>query len=358
MTEHHEFVAEIIDSSAKALAEWAVALQEERSPDLRDAFGDAGMLDLRADTLVRVRHLANAVAFDEPAILQSHLAWTRACFESRAVGFEPIEQNLACLREVTVERLPSSARPVVERQFDAAARALHAEPAAIPSHVEGDAEHQPLARRYLLAILEGDRAGARVLLDDATARGISVTDIIEHVITPAHAEIGRMWQIGEIGVADEHLASASSEWVVSHLLLNAPKPEPRGRIMVASSVGGDTHSFGVRLVADAFEIDGWRTFFLGASTPLVDLVGAVIERQADLLALSANLGCHLREMKRVIDALRSQPETARVAILVGGGAVNIAPELWRKLGADSGAPTAREAVAEGNRLVAQRGSPA
>lgn len=355
MAENHDFVAEIIESSAKALSEWTVSLQEERSPGLRDLLGDASMLDFRADTQVRIRHLANAVAFDEPGVLASHVGWSKLCLAARDVPLDILEGNLACLREVLLERLPGSAAPLVERQMESAARALREGPTETPSHVEGEGADASLARRYLLALLEGDRGAAHRSLEEAVAWGRSVPDLFESVIQPVQAELGRMWQIDEISVADEHLASASSEWVVGRLALQAPKAPSRDRAMIASSVGGDTHSFGVRMVADAFEMDGWRTYFLGASTPLVDLVGAVIERRADLLALSANLGCHLREMKRVIDAIRAQPEAEGVVVMVGGGGVDSAGDaLWRKLGADGGARSARQAVAEGNRLLDAR----
>jgi len=354
MSANPEFVAEIIDSSAKALAEWAVSLQEERSPDLRRMFGAESLIDFRADTQVRVAHLANAVAFDEPDVLASHVAWARSCFASRDVPVEILEQNLACLAEVLDDRLPGSAKPLVERQLDAATRTLREPQATPPSLIEGDGDLMPLARRYLLAILEGERGQAREMLDAAMADGVAVPDLVEHVVRRAQAEIGRMWELGEITVADEHLASASAEWIVSHLMLKAPRAKDRNRVLVASSVGGDTHSFGVRLVADSFEVDGWRTYFLGASTPLVDLVGAVVQRRADLLAISANLGCHLREMKRVIDAVRSQPEASGVVVMVGGKPLSTIDGLWRKLGADGCAPSAGEAVREGNRLVEKR----
>src|SRR3712207_3103527 len=37
------------------------------------------------------------------------------------------------------------------------------------------------------------------------------------------------------------------------------------RTVVATSVGGEAHEIGVRIVADLLKRDGWRTFFLGAS---------------------------------------------------------------------------------------------
>jgi methanogenic corrinoid protein MtbC1 len=354
MSASAEFAAEIIESSAKALAEWTVALQEERSPRLREQLGAGALTDLRADTHVRVLHLANSVAFDEPAILCEHVEWAKACFVARDVPRSILERNMTSLSEVLADRLPDSTLSLVKRPMEAALRTLRAAPRPTESFVEGDGPLMSLARRYVMAILEGDRGPAREMLQQAMDDGTPVADLFEHVVQRAQSEIGRLWQLDEISVAEEHLASASSEWVVAHLVLNAPHGAPKDRTLIATSISGDTHCFGVRLVADSFELDGWRTYFLGASTPLVDLVQAVVDREADLLALSANLGCHLRELKRVIDALRSQPETAGVLVMVGGRPLNLADDLWKKVGADGFARTARQAVAEGNRLVEAR----
>lgn len=346
-----EFAAEIIETSARAISEWAVALQEERSPGLRGQLGEAGLSDFRADTSVRVLHLANGVAFDEPAVLCEHVEWAKACFASRDVPREILEDNLTSLSEVLAERLPESAQALAAPCMDAALRTARAPVRESASELEGEGTLMSLARRYLLAILEGERGRAREMLERALTDGSEVADLFEHVVQRAQREIGRLWQVGEITVAEEHLASASSEWVMAHLVLKAPHKPRKDRSLVATSVGGDTHSFGVRLVADSFELDGWRTYYLGASTPLVDLVQTVVDHKADLVALSANLGCHLRELKRVIDAMRSQPACAGVLVMVGGRPLNVGTDLWRKVGADGFARTAREAVVEGNRLM-------
>lgn len=350
-----EFVAEIIDQSASALAEQTATIQIERFPGLRDQFGPAARERLSADTLARISYLAAAVAFDEPSIFASQVAWTRMAMHVRDVPPDHLRANLHTLRALLLERLPIHATDRAARMLDAAMETLDGPCEPAPSSVEGDGPLQRLTRAYLLALLEADRVGARDLLVGAARAGTSVPDLYEHVIFPAHRELGRMWQLGEISVAEEHYASAAAEWTLPQVAAIAEYLPETGRTLAATTADGDHHVLGLRLVTDFFEFAGWRTYFLGASTPAPDLVQAMFEQRVDLLAVSASLGVHLRTVRSLISAIRSVPEVASTPIIVGGAAFAIAPDLWRKVGADGSAPSASAAVRVGEALVNRRG---
>jgi methanogenic corrinoid protein MtbC1 len=123
------------------------------------------------------------------------------------------------------------------------------------------------------------------------------------------------------------------------------------RRMVASCVGGELHEMGVRMVADFFELDGWRTYYLGANMPLKGVLAALAERSAHRLALSATLISHVPDVARMIAGVRSSEMGARVKILVGGRPFNTAPTLWRQIGADGYARDAAEALVVANSLL-------
>jgi methanogenic corrinoid protein MtbC1 len=55
------------------------------------------------------------------------------------------------------------------------------------------------------------------------------------------------------------------------------------------------------------------------------------------------------EVEKMIAALRKNPSTSQVKIMVGGYPFNIDRDLWKKIGADASATSARniEQVAEG-----------
>ena len=110
-----------------------------------------------------------------------------------------------------------------------------------------------------------------------------------------------MWLTGEINVAEEHFASHTTKMVLAQLLSRAPLQPPRGKTLLAAAVAGNRHDIGLYVVADFFEMAGWRTIQLGADVPIVDLVQAVECFEVDLLALSASLNVQLATVKLLSD---------------------------------------------------------
>jgi len=113
----------------------------------------------------------------------------------------------------------------------------------------------------------------------------------------------------------------------------------------------DLHEIGMRMVADFFELEGWHTFYLGANMPAQAVVDTVVVRGAQVLGISATISSHLRAVEEVIRMVRARADCHGVKIMVGGYPFLIAPDLWRKVGADGSAPNAQDATVLGKRLV-------
>jgi methanogenic corrinoid protein MtbC1 len=124
-----------------------------------------------------------------------------------------------------------------------------------------------------------------------------------------------------------------------------------GRTVVAACVNGDLHELGARMVADFFEMDGWDSYYTGASTPVDGVLQAVVERRADVLAVSATITHHVPDVKRLIGLVRGHPQCGGIKVIVGGFPFNRDPALWQQVGADGSGIDAKTAVAVGNRLV-------
>ena len=85
--------------------------------------------------------------------------------------------------------------------------------------------------------------------------------------------------------------------------------------------------------------------FCGANTPHAAVVQSVVERKADVLAVSATMGYHLHAVQDLIELVRADPCCARLRVMVGGHPFTIDPALWRTVGADGTAADADAAVA-------------
>ena len=108
------------------------------------------------------------------------------------------------------------------------------------------------------------------------------------------------------------------------------------------------------MVSDFFEMEGWDTFYLGANTPTPALLGTLKERDADLIVISATMTFHLGAVKELIHSIRNDQSLQKVKIIVGGYPFNVAPDLWREIGADAFSTDALEAVRVAENLVRNR----
>ena len=240
---------------------------------------------------------------------------------------------------------------VVAPYLEAALRTLPDVPTALPSVLDGDDALSELARQYLRALLRAERHEASRLILDAVRAGVAVSDIYLQVFQRCQREVGRLWQLKQITVAQEHYCTAATQVTMAQLypyLFALPK---NGRRLVAASVGGELHEVGLRLLTDLFEADGWDTLYLGANVPAGSVVQTVEQHRPDLLVISVTMTFHLASVEQLIALVRSSEAGKGVKVMAGGHPFNVDSELWRRVGADGHAADAGEALDVANRLL-------
>ncbi|MHC4949229.1 MAG: cobalamin B12-binding domain-containing protein [Planctomycetota bacterium] len=334
-----------LDSVTQALTAWVVDRHAESDPGLAARYGDGWRSAWVADVRARIRALAQSIAVERPALFADSMQWSRAAVLARDGELEDLRASLRCLREVVDQELPAGLADRAGACVDAALAGLdEPEPPEPPAPGRAVLE-------YLEALLDarGDDA-ARLALGHADA-GMTIPEIYERILRPAQVEIGNMWHRGELGVGDEHYATAATHRVMAQLHARAPRLAPSGRRMAAVAVEGDLHEIGVRMVADHFEMAGWKSFYLGANVPADDVLEVVLVQRPHLVAVSASTALVVRAVGLTVDTIRGSEAAAGVRIVVGGAPFHAVPDLWEAIGADGMAASAAEAVALGDALV-------
>ncbi|MCL4203205.1 MAG: cobalamin-dependent protein [Pirellulaceae bacterium] len=174
-------------------------------------------------------------------------------------------------------------------------------------------------RRYFDALLAGEREVCHAMFAEWLNAGIELRWLYEQRVRRSLYEIGELWERGRVSVAVEHLATAITE---SLLTMTYPRlfARPRvGRSAVVTCVANEYHQIGGKMVADLFELHGWRGYFLGANAPLDDVLKLVEEKRPDAVGLSVTVTFGLDTMLRTARAIRAAFPT--VPILVGGQAL-------------------------------------
>ncbi len=339
----------LLDASGNTYASFAATLLLERRPELLERFGEDAFRSWRGQLKLKLDELGSALGVGEPRLFLARVEWARRAFLARGVPEADLDAALSCLAETLAEKLPPNLRPLAVGLLDEARAALGL---PLPSETPDLDPRDPsgrLALEYLELIFKGDTRGAGAKILAACERGRQPAELYLEVLLPAQREIGRLWHAGEINVADEHLATATTRRVMSLLCQRAVPARFVGRTVITAAVAGDNHDLGVRAAADFFEMAGWRVVCLGADVPAFDVAEAVRSFEADLLALSATLDTQLKRFRETVLAVRAVGRS--IAILAGGLVFAAAPELAKKLGADAYAPCIGELPREGARLV-------
>jgi MerR family transcriptional regulator, light-induced transcriptional regulator len=350
MSQSDTFAAELLEVSASGYAALAAERLLAAHPELAKRFAPDAMSAWRATLSQRIVELATALRLGEPRLFAARVAWARRAFDARDVPESDLRASLDVLASVLVEELPQDAQagPVV---LLADALAVLDQPAEDDgSFLDPRSAFGRLSLEYLSTVLEGDARKATELLLAAVDGGLTIESAYLDVLVPAQREVGRLWHAGELGIVEEHVVTYTTERLMALLAHRAPRAARNGKTVICAAVIGNAHDIAVRVIADFFDIAGWRSVHLGASVPAPEIASALQYFDGDLLVLSAALSVQLPKVADAITAMR-RLEGRRIPVMVGGMAFSDAPEIWRRLGADGYAPDARTAVQLGAELV-------
>jgi len=345
MSELNVAIGRMLDAERAQLAEAITARQYEAHPELAARYGEAGRAKCLQDANYHLSYLADAIAASSHALFSDYIGWAKVMLGARGIPATDLSRNLLLMSEVVGERLPPEMRSVIQDYFKAGLDRLPAVPADLPPLFEDAAPHGALAQKFLHFLLSGERHLASSLILDAVDAGVEVKDIYLHVFQPSQREIGRLWQLNRVSVAQEHYCTAATQLIMAQLYPRIFRTKKNGRRIVATSIAGELHEIGVRIITDFFEMEGWDTYYLGANSPTNAILQALSERKADVLAVSATMTFHIRAVENLIAAVRASEDFKAVKILVGGYPFNVEPELWKRVGADACAADAAEAIA-------------
>jgi methanogenic corrinoid protein MtbC1 len=200
-------------------------------------------------------------------------------------------------------------------------------------------------------LLDGKRREATDIVMNALDEGADIKRVYLDVFQRSQHKIGVLWMRNEISVAQEHFCTASTQAVMAMMYPRLFQGERNGRVAVATCVGGELHELGIRMVADFLELEGWDTYYLGASTPDKDVVASIKDREAGLLAVSVTMPYNVNLAERLIKAVRAEPGLDGAKVMVGGYPFAIDTELHRRIGADATAKDAEHALSVADELM-------
>ncbi|MDB4997201.1 MAG: cobalamin-binding protein [Myxococcaceae bacterium] len=294
-------------------------------------------------------HLLDAVEVSSLELFLAHIRWTQTRRLALGIAPEALVDELARLRETaTLADGHSSARSFIDAAITLAAAESDR---SLETNLDPTAPLAHTARVYFDHLLGGRRREAAAAVFDALREGAALVDVYLHVFQRSQQEIGRLWQLGQITVAQEHFCTAATQVIISQVQVGIFDSPRKGRTVLGACIAGNMHEVGLRIIVDLLEINGWDTQYLGANTPIEAIQAAAVVQRPDILAVSVALPSHLRALRSLIEAIRAEPQCAQTKIIVGGLPFNVDLELWRRIGADGNARDAGQAIRLAEELV-------
>ncbi len=198
--------------------------------------------------------------------------------------------------------------------------------------------------RYLEALLAGDRAVCRSVIEETMQTGTPVTAIYTSVIWPVMVEIEKLCREDRVTLAQEHLATRLNRALVDQLQNKLPRKTAKDKKIIICCAEAEVQELGAQIIADLFESDGWQVKFLGGGLSNEDILTFTGEYAPEILLIYGSTPQQAPSIRKLIDFIKDVNAHPNMRIMLSGGVFNRAEGLWQEIGADLFAADAVEAV--------------
>lgn len=202
-------------------------------------------------------------------------------------------------------------------------------------------ENAPQFTSYLNALLEANRAKARLEIAQAISQASRVEDVYDTLLWPIIEQLDHMLRIEAVNRATHELAVRIHRQVCDQVAAHLPMMGPHGKRVVLTCGAGEPEELAGQLVADRFEADGWEVYFLGGGVPNDEILQLIGKVRPQVMVVFASRPSELPGVRRMIDTIRNVNACPGMNILVGGGVFNRAEGLADEIGADLSATSIR-----------------
>ncbi|MEJ5307944.1 MAG: cobalamin-dependent protein [candidate division WOR-3 bacterium] len=280
------------------------------------------------DIKYHLQFLSNSIKLESKKNFISYILWCDKLFSSINLSRKDLIVNLKAIKNTFKSSLSEENFKIVSEYIDDALFYLNER--TIFSKINENEESE----KYLSLVLEGKKKDAEKYIEEKIKNGYPLEDIYINILQNAQHKIGYLWQTNKISVAQEHLATSITEYIMSNLYEYIFKSKKNGLKLISSCVTKELHQIGLRMITDILEYQGWDTTYLGANTPDNSIIDMLIKKDTDLLAISVTMFFNIKSAEKLIERIRNEKQLSKLKILVGGYPFNTDPTLYKKIGAD------------------------
>ena len=180
----------------------------------------------------------------------------------------------------------------------------------------------PLKERLERRIIDGEKKGLELDLDEALATGTSALEIINDNLLKGMQEVGELFGRGEMQLPFVLQSAEVMKSAVAHLEPHIEKTDDsgKGRILLAT-VRGDVHDIGKNLVDIILSNNGFETVNIGIKQPINEILRAAEDHDVDVIGMSGLLVKSTQIMKENLEEMNQRGVSDRWPVILGGAAL-------------------------------------
>ncbi|GEM04872.1 hypothetical protein HMI01_18600 [Halolactibacillus miurensis] len=188
---------------------------------------------------------------------------------------------------------------------------------------------QAVKENYTDALLNGHTREAYDVIKAALNNQYSLIDVYT-VIADAMYSIGDLWETNDISIAQEHAATAITQFVLTQISAESIKTFTlEGKKAVVFSIESNTHYLGIQMIKNLFNVYQIQTFDFGPNVPNSDIIERIETLGVDVVAYSVTMSEHIDKAVELSETLKRLDPLTRPVIIVGGYAFHRDETLLR-----------------------------
>lgn len=168
------------------------------------------------------------------------------------------------------------------------------------------------------SLIAGCEEESANLLISEYLSGKPLAHIFDNLVAPAMHQIGELWYVGKLTVAQEHLATRAVMNAMYKLRSVLPVSKDRHGLIFCCGVEGDFHELSPYLVQMTFENIGWEVVNFGANTPLYSICDEILRQSPNTICISATTIPDIERATRDYQEFRSKISKIKIPVVIGG----------------------------------------
>lgn len=195
-------------------------------------------------------------------------------------------------------------------------------------------QREVLIERFFTALISGNRAAARQLVDEVLEADCPPEKILTRLFWPTLEHIQKLHRADQLSDISHHYATRLMRMFVDQFQLRLEQHERRNRTVLLVCGPEEPEELSAQMAVDLLEADGYNVFFAGGGLANDEIVAELGQVEADVLCVFGATASTVPFTRLLIDRLHDIGVCPNLQIVVGGGVFNRAEGLAEEIGAD------------------------